>query len=188
MPRDCLRGAGAVGFKTLRYSGPLDRKLDRPASGVSSSGIHSAIDCKIRAGDVRGVRTSDKCHHCGDLVNVPVAVERCGGLLRHRPIARGGIQIRVDRTWLDVVDCDAAAPHLSGQPLSKYLRGSLRGGVGYEPGSPWRGPPCGWHINQGESPPTSPRFDSSAANQHHPRNIQPELAAGANWPHRCRSP
>jgi len=27
-----------------------------------------------------------------------VAVERCGGLLRCGPLARGGIQIRVDRT------------------------------------------------------------------------------------------
>ena len=44
-----------------------------------------------------------------------VAVECGGGLLRHRPIARGGIQIRVDRTRLNVVDRDAPAPDLSGQ-------------------------------------------------------------------------
>ena len=45
----------------------------------------------------------------GDLINMPIAVERCGGLLRHRPIARRGNQIRVDRTWLDVVDRDTPA-------------------------------------------------------------------------------
>src|SRR5438309_1919309 len=49
-----------------------------------------------------------------DVINVSVAVECCGGLLRFRPIARGGIQIRVDRTRLHVVDRDAPAPELSG--------------------------------------------------------------------------
>src|SRR5580698_10743427 len=66
---------------------------------------------------------------------MPIAVERCGGLLRHRPIARRGIQIRIDRTWLDVVDRDSAAPKLPGQRLSRDLYGSLRGRVGYQAGS-----------------------------------------------------
>src|SRR5207302_2240038 len=45
-------------------------------------------------------------------VDMPVAVEGCDGLLRHRPIARRGIQVRVDRTRLDVVDRDAPASYL----------------------------------------------------------------------------
>src|SRR2546430_5870916 len=83
---------------------------------------------------VRGLRTGDERHQRGDLINMPIAVERCDGLLRRRPIARGGIQIRVDRTRLNVVDRDTAAPDLSGQPLSEHLHGSLRGRVGYQPG------------------------------------------------------
>jgi hypothetical protein len=55
------------------------------------SGIHSAIHGKIRPGNVRGLRTGDKRHHRGDLIHTPVTIERCGGLLRHRPITRGGI-------------------------------------------------------------------------------------------------
>ena len=56
----------------------------------------------------------DKSDHGSDLINVPVAVECGGGLLRYRPIARGGIQIRVDWTRLNVVDRDAPAPDLPG--------------------------------------------------------------------------
>src|SRR5260370_29874647 len=78
------------------------------------SGIHSAINGKIRSRDVGGFRTRDKRRHCGDLLNMPIAVERSGGLLRYRPITRSGIQIRVDRTRLDVVDRDAPGPDLSG--------------------------------------------------------------------------
>src|SRR5260370_39485102 len=70
----------------------------------------------------------------GDLVNTPIAVERGGGLLGHCPIARCGIQIRVDRTRLDVVDRDAPAPDLSSQRLSEHLHGSLRARVGHKPG------------------------------------------------------
>src|SRR6266849_800821 len=98
------------------------------------SGIHSAINGKIRPGNVRRLRTGDERHQRGDLINTPIAVERCDGLLRHRPIARRGIQIRVDRTRLDVVDRDTPAPDLSGQPLSKHLYGSLRGRIGHQPG------------------------------------------------------
>src|ERR1700687_2895931 len=97
-------------------------RLGRPAPtavrrttecGVISC-IHSAIHGKIRSRDVGGFRTGDKRRHCGDLLNMPIAVERGGCLLRYRPITRGGIQIRVDRTRLDVVDRDAPFPDLSG--------------------------------------------------------------------------
>src|SRR5260370_680439 len=98
------------------------------------SGVRATVDGQIRTGDVRGLRTSHERHQRGDLLNMSVAVERCGGLLRHCPIARGGIQIRVDRTRLDVVDRDTPAPYLSGQPLSKHFHGSLRGRVGYQTG------------------------------------------------------
>src|SRR5258707_459301 len=98
------------------------------------SGVHSAVDRKIRPRNVRGLRTGDERHHRCDLINMPIAVECRGGLLRHRPISRSGIQIRVDRTWLYVVDLDTPTPDLSGQPLSKHLHGSLPGRVGYQPG------------------------------------------------------
>src|SRR6266404_4530792 len=65
---------------------------------------------------------------------MPVAVERRGGLLWYRPLARGGVQLRVDRTWLHVVDRDVPVRDFSGQRLSKYLYGSLRGRVGHKPG------------------------------------------------------
>ena len=78
------------------------------------SGIHSAIDGEIRPRDVRGLRPGDERHQRGDLIDTPIAVERGGGLLRHRPVTRRGIQIRVDRTRLNVVDRDAPAPDLSG--------------------------------------------------------------------------
>src|SRR5438309_8924834 len=91
------------------------------------SGIHSAIDGKICPSDVGRLRTGDKRDHCGDLINVAEAVECCRSLLRHRPLARGGIQLRVDRTRLNVVDRNAPARELSRQRLSKYLYGSLRG-------------------------------------------------------------
>ena len=45
------------------------------------SGVHSPIDRKIRPGNVRGLRTGDERHHRGDLINMFIAVERCGGLL-----------------------------------------------------------------------------------------------------------
>src|SRR4029077_13502385 len=93
------------------------------------SGIHSTVYSKICPGDVGRFRTGDKCDHCSDLINAPEAVECGDGLLRHRPLARGGIQFRVDLTWLHVVTRDAPAPELSGQRLTKYLHGSLRGRV-----------------------------------------------------------
>src|SRR5258705_13855698 len=85
------------------------------------SGIHSAVHSKIRAGNVRRVRTSDECHHRGDIISLSVALERGRGLLWHRPITRGGVQIRFDWSGLPVIDSNAPAPALSGQRLSKYL-------------------------------------------------------------------
>src|ERR1700740_292885 len=82
--------------------------------GRVSSGSHSAIHGKVRSGDVGGFRTREKRCHCGNLLNMPIAVERSGGLLRYRPITRSGIQLCVDRARLDVVDRDAPAPDLSG--------------------------------------------------------------------------
>src|SRR6266436_5749238 len=98
-------------------------------------GIHSAIYGKICPGDVGRFRTGDKRHQCSDLINATEAVECGGGLLRHRPLARGGIQLRVDRTRLNVVDRNAPARDLSGERLSKYLYGSFRGRVGDKPGN-----------------------------------------------------
>src|SRR5258708_20372820 len=81
------------------------------------SGIHSTIDSKICPGNVRGLRTGDEGHHCRDLVRTAITFERRGGLLRHRPIAGGGIQIRVDWARLDVVDRDTPAPDFSSQRM-----------------------------------------------------------------------
>src|SRR5207253_1609196 len=97
------------------------------------SGIHSAIHGKIRPSDVGRLRTGDKRDHGSDLIDAPEAVECGGGLLWHRPLARGGIQFRIDRTRLHVVDRDVPARDFSGQSLSKYLYRSLRGRVGHKP-------------------------------------------------------
>src|SRR5882672_3820906 len=104
-----------------RWPFPLHRRLNLRLS------IHPTIHGKIRPGNIRGLRTGDERHHRSDFINASVTVECCGGLLRYRPIARGGIQFRVDRTWLHIVDRDAPAPDLSGQPLSEHFDGSLRG-------------------------------------------------------------
>src|ERR1700685_1877650 len=103
--------------------------------GSCTSGIHSAIDGKIRPGNVGGLRTGNERDHRSDLFNTPIAVERCGGFLGHCPITGRRIQVRVDRTRLDVVDRDPAAPELSGKRLSEHLDGSFRGRVGHKP---WR--------------------------------------------------
>ena len=81
-------------------------------------GVSSTIDGQVGAGDVRRFRTGDERHQCGDVVNTSIAVERRGGLLGRRPFARGGIQLRVDRTRLDVVNRNATVPHFSRQPLT----------------------------------------------------------------------
>ena len=72
----------------------------RGLSVCIGSGIRPAINGEIRPGNVRGLRTGDERHQRGDLINMPIAIKRCGGLLRHRSIALRGIQIqiRVDRT------------------------------------------------------------------------------------------
>ena len=99
-----------------------------------SLGVGAAVDGQVGAGDIRRLRPGDESHQRGDFVNLPVAVKRCGGVLGRCPIAGGGIQIRVDRTRLNVVDSDAAFSHLAGQPLSEHLDGSLRGRVGHQAG------------------------------------------------------
>src|SRR5437867_614315 len=98
------------------------------------SGIHSAIYSKICPRDIRRLRTGDERDHGSDLINATEAVECGSGLLWHCPLARGGIQLRVDRTRLHIIDRDPPAPELSGQRLCKYLYGSLRGRVGDEAG------------------------------------------------------
>src|SRR6478736_4108299 len=85
------------------------------------SGIRSAIHGKIRPSDVGRLRAGDERDHGSDLINVPVAAQCGGSLLWRCPIARCGIQLRVNRTRLNVVDRDASAPELSRQRLSKYL-------------------------------------------------------------------
>src|SRR5918996_4202477 len=42
-------------------------------------------------------------------------------------------QVRVDRTWLDVIDRDTPARDFSGQPLTEHLHRALRGRVGDQP-------------------------------------------------------
>src|SRR3981189_1789688 len=79
------------------------------------SGNHSAIHVKVRPGYVRGLRTGDKRYQRGDLINVSIAAERCEGFLWYRPLACGGIRIRIDLATLGVADGGAPAPPLSGQ-------------------------------------------------------------------------
>src|SRR3989442_14626260 len=55
-----------------------DDAFFRPGLSVCvGSGIHPAVDGEIRAGNVRGLRTGDERHQRGDLINMPIAVERC---------------------------------------------------------------------------------------------------------------
>src|SRR5260370_2716290 len=64
------------------------------------SGNHSAIHVKVRPCYVRGLRTGDKRDQRGDLINVPIAAERCEGLLWYRPLARVAIRIPIGLTPL----------------------------------------------------------------------------------------
>src|ERR1700720_1339422 len=128
------RLTGTLETSAALFSSVLVKRVSMPVRVCAGSGIHSAIHGQIRAGNVRGLRTGDKRHHRGDLLHTPVTIKRCGGLLRHSPITRGGIQFRVDWSRLHVVDRDAAAPDLSGQRLSEHLDGSLRARVWHKPG------------------------------------------------------
>src|ERR1700726_27394 len=96
------------------------------------SSIRSAIHSKTGPSDVGRLRPGDKRDQRSDLVDGAVAIQRSVCLLRGCPFAGSGIQICVDRTRLNVVDCDAPAPELSGQRLTKYLYGSLCRRVGHE--------------------------------------------------------
>jgi hypothetical protein len=71
------------------------------------SGVHAAIDGHARA----GFRTCDECHHRGDLFHMPITIERGLSLLRHRPVARRGVQFRIDGAGLNVIDGNASVPH-----------------------------------------------------------------------------
>src|SRR5271156_4870502 len=102
------------------------------AHAQRASGIHSAVDGNIRTSDVGRLRSGDKRDRVGDLFHTPVTIKRCGGLLRNGPITRSGIQFRVDRTGLHVVDRDAATTDFSGERLSEHLYGSFRACVWYE--------------------------------------------------------
>src|SRR5580704_18993662 len=92
-----------------------------PLSLLMSSRVHSTIDGKIGARDVRAVGTCYESHHRGDIINMSITVERRGRLLRYRPVSCRRVQVRVDRARLDVVDGDAAATDLSGQSLREHL-------------------------------------------------------------------
>src|SRR6266850_3596830 len=83
------------------------------------SGVSAAIDCQVRAGDVGRFGTCDECHHRGDILNMSIALQRGHGLLRYRPITRGGVQIRLDGAGLNVIDSNAPAPQLPSQSLCK---------------------------------------------------------------------
>src|SRR5580704_17885606 len=64
----------------------------RPDTGRALRlGVGAAIDGKVSTGDIRRLRPGHKRNQGGNLVDRSVAVERCGGLLGRRPIARGGI-------------------------------------------------------------------------------------------------
>src|ERR1700751_4362719 len=76
----------------------------------SGSGVGATVDGEIGAGDVGRLGAGDERYQCGNLVDSAVAFERCDGYLRGCPVARGGIEVRVDGAGLDVVDGDAALP------------------------------------------------------------------------------
>src|SRR6202051_710946 len=88
------------------------RRDSQPDLACVGSGNHSAVHVKVRPGYVRGLRTGDKRDQRGDLIHVPIAAKRCECFLWYRPLARGGIRIRIDRARLHVVDCDFPARDL----------------------------------------------------------------------------
>ena len=53
--------------------------------------VRATVNGKVRARDVRRLRTSHERDQRGDFVGRSVTVERCGSLLGRRPITRGGI-------------------------------------------------------------------------------------------------
>jgi hypothetical protein len=69
-----------------------------PTQKLFRLSVGAAVDSEVRAGDVRPLRTSHERDQRSNLVNMPVAVERCGGLLEYRPIACSGVQVRVNQT------------------------------------------------------------------------------------------
>src|SRR5271170_4742448 len=93
----------------------------------SRSGVGATVHGEVRASDVGRIGTGHEGYQRGDFVNCSEAGERCISLLRHGPIACSRIQIRINRTGLDIVDRDAAASHLSRQSLREHFDGTLRG-------------------------------------------------------------
>ncbi len=82
-----LKESGSIGTSALNQL-CTDASFQSPVRNACvGSGIHSAIQSKVRPGDVRGLWTGDKPDHRCDLINRPVAVERHNNLLRHRPVA-----------------------------------------------------------------------------------------------------
>src|SRR5215472_14589142 len=66
------------------------------------SGVGAAVDSQVCTGDVRCFRTGHEGDQRGNIVNVAVAAESRICYLGCRPLAGGGIQIRVDRARLNV--------------------------------------------------------------------------------------
>src|SRR5271154_3931074 len=72
----------------------------------SRSGVGATVHGEVRASDVGRIGASHEGDQRGDFGYRSEAGERSIGLLRHRPIACSGIQIRVNRSGLDIVDRD----------------------------------------------------------------------------------
>src|SRR6202034_1248974 len=79
--------------------------------------VCAAVDGQVCARDVRSLRAGDEGNQCGYFVHGSVTVERGVGYLRRRPITCSGVQVRIDRAGLNIVDRDAAVANFSGQPL-----------------------------------------------------------------------
>src|SRR5580658_1110101 len=61
-----------------------------------------------------------------------IAVQGCVRQLRRGPVACRGIEIGIDRAWLNIVHRDASASYFAGQSLGKHLDGALCRAVGGE--------------------------------------------------------
>jgi hypothetical protein len=85
------------------------------------SGIGATVDGQARARDVGGFRPGHERHQRSNLIHMPIAFERCVGDLGCCPIARRGIQIRIDGTRLNIVDRDARLPISRDKPCVNIL-------------------------------------------------------------------
>ncbi len=82
--------------------------------GATRSGVCTTVDSQVRARDVGGFRSGDERYHRGDVIDMPVALQRRAGNLRLRPFAGSGIELRIGGTGLNIVDGDCPAS----QPLA----------------------------------------------------------------------